>query len=166
MSKLRRFHTVGNFYFITAVTDQRVNLLTANADLLWKSIHKINAIDEFKLLAWVLLPDHLHFVIDPGTQDISRLMQRIKLSFARLYQERQDQSGHKVWQRRFWDHIIRDQRDMNVHIDYIHYNPIKHGYAFSPFEWEHSSIHEYEERGLYSPDWGLKEMVFDGEYGE
>ena len=166
MSKLRRFQTVGNCYFITTVTEQRADLLTANADLLWRSIHKINAIDEFKLIAWVLLPDHLHFVIHPGTQDISRLMQRIKLSFVRLYQERQDQSAHKVWQRRFWDHIIRDQRDMNAHIDYIHYNPLKHGYVHSPFEWEYSSIHEYKERGVYSHDWGLKEMVFDGEYGE
>jgi len=141
-------------------------LLTANADLLWKSIQKISAVSEFKLIAWVLLPDHLHFVIDPRTQDISRLMQRIKLSFARLYRERRDQSANRVWQRRFWDHVIRDQKDMNVHIDYIHYNPVKHGYVHSPFEWEHSSVHEYKERSLYPSDWGLKDMEFTGQYGE
>jgi putative transposase len=166
MSKLRRFHTAGNLYFITTVTERRANLITVNAELLWKSIQKINAVNEFKLLAWVLLPDHLHLVVDPMAQDISRLMQRIKLSFARFYQERQDRSAHKVWQRRFWDHIIRDQRDMNSHIDYIHYNPVKHGYVHSPFEWKHSSIHEYKERGMYPPDWGIKQIVFDGEFGE
>lgn len=166
MSKLRRFHADGNIYFITSVTERRASLLISNADLFWRSFHRISDAGEVELIAWVLLPDHFHLVLDPRAQSISRFMQRIKLSFSRLYRERRDQSAHKVWQRHFWDHAIRDQRDMNAHIDYIHYNPVKHGYVRSPFEWEHSSIHEYGERGLYAADWSVDDMKFIGKFEE
>ncbi len=73
----------------------------------------------------------------------------------------------KIWQRRFWDHVIRDQNDLNKHIDYIHYNPVKHGLIKSPFEWEYSSIHNFCAEGYYSLDWGVKDKPdMDGEYGE
>jgi REP-associated tyrosine transposase len=72
-----------------------------------------------------------------------------------------------IWQRRFWDHIIRNQTDLNKHIDYIHYNPVKHGYVNSPFEWEYSSIHVYRDKGYYQSDWGMKEdLNIGGEFGE
>jgi len=69
------------------------------------------------------------------------------------------------WQNRFWDHIIRNQDDINKHIDYIHYNPVKHGLTARPFSWEHSSIHEYKD--YYGADWGVEEKPeFGDEYGE
>ena len=73
----------------------------------------------------------------------------------------------RVWQYRFWDHIIRDQIDLNKHIDYIHYNPVRHGLTTSPFDWKESSFDEYYKRGLYPDDWGVKEVIkFEGDFGE
>ncbi|MDP2728820.1 MAG: transposase, partial [Dehalococcoidia bacterium] len=59
-----------------------------------------------------------------------------------------------IWQRRFWEHVIRDQTDFNRHCDYIHYNPVKHGLVNSPLEWKHSSFRKFVEKGLYRQDWG------------
>ena len=70
-----------------------------------------------------------------------------------------------VWQKRYWDHIIRNQDDMNNHVDYIHYNPIKHGYVNNPFDWKLSSIHNFKD--IYQADWGKSEkIIFEGDYGE
>lgn len=69
----------------------------------------------------------------------------------------------KLWQDRYWDHIIRDQEDLNKHIDYIHYNPVKHGYSNSPFDWDLSSIKEFD----YQEDWGVnKDIYFEEDFGE
>jgi putative transposase len=76
-------------------------------------------------------------------------------------------AGGRIWQRRFWDHIIRNEADLNRYIDYIHYNPVKHGFAQSPFSYLHTSIHEYQKEGYYQADWGAKETPgFKGDYGE
>jgi putative transposase len=89
------------------------------------------------------------------------------LPVALLYRERQKIYRARVWQSRFWDHIIRDQKDWNNHVDYIHYNPVKHGQVKSPLAWKNSSIHQYYERGYYSQDWGtVEKLQFDGDYGE
>ncbi len=73
----------------------------------------------------------------------------------------------RVWQHRFWDHIIRDDDDLNNHTDYIHYNPVKHGFVTSPFDWPHSSIHRFLEMGNYTLDWGRREdVLFVGDFGE
>jgi len=73
----------------------------------------------------------------------------------------------RVWQNRFWDHIIRNQEDLNRHIDYIHFNPVKHGFVKSPFDWSHSSIHKYHAEGFYTRGWGLIDTLkFKGEFGE
>jgi putative transposase len=71
----------------------------------------------------------------------------------------------QIWQNRFWDHVIRNQDDMNRHIDYIHFNPVKHGLVSKPFDFRYTSIHQY--RDDYSDDWGIKEEIdTTGEYGE
>jgi len=73
----------------------------------------------------------------------------------------------RVWQWRFWDHIIRDQRDFNKHLDYIHYNPVKHGLVSSPLEYPHSSFAQYVDEGFYRPDWVQKDAPdLDGDFGE
>jgi putative transposase len=68
----------------------------------------------------------------------------------------------QVWQNRFWDHILSDQEDLNRHIDYIHYNPVKHGLTDDPLEWEHSSFRVYRSRGFYSDGWGVTDDPTDG----
>jgi putative transposase len=156
MSILRRYHRQGNIYFITNVTFQRKPVLVDNIDLLWTSFSTIKTKAAYDLIAWVILPDHFHVVIDPKRNNISNVLQRIKMSFGFLWRKRMYLRSGRVWQNRFWDHIIRDQKDMNRHIDYVHFNPAKHGYVNSPFDWTHSSIHKYHTEGFYSRDWGLR----------
>lgn len=154
-------------YFITAVTAQRTPIIVDHARSFWKAIEKAESDESFDLLAWVLMPDHFHAIIDPGSSSLSNIVKRIKLSFAYQVRHQAGLYRGRVWQHRYWDHIIRDDDDMNRHIDYTHYNPVKHGLTVSPFEWEHSSIHEYHSRGFYSSDWGTREhLSFDGKYGE
>jgi putative transposase len=94
-------------------------------------------------------------------------MKSFKLSFSENLRKRFNYKIKKVWQYRFWDHIIRDQNDLNKHINYIHYNPVKHGYIHNPFEWSYSSINDYLKQGYYQKGWGQKEeMNFEGEFGE
>jgi len=164
MSILRRYKSDFTVYFITNVTYQRKPILVGNADLL------MNAIDSYRdiieILAYVILPDHFHMLIDIRGKDISNIMQKIKMSFGVQYRIRMNIDSGRAWQHRFWDHAIRNQNDLNNHIDYIHYNPVKHGHSKSPFKWKHSSIHDYMEQGLYASDWGENDRMFTGEFGE
>ena len=167
MSILRRYHTDANIYFITNVTRQRSPILVKNIDLLWKSIENTKEKTEFKMIAWVILPDHFHFLINPFGHDISNIMQRIKMSFSSYYRLRQGINMGRIWQNRFWDHVIRDNDDMNRHIDYIHINPVKHGYTQNPIEWQHSLFRKYVEGGFYTEGWGAGEMAYtEGIFGE
>ncbi len=142
-------------------------ILIDQFDLLWPAIQTVKKEMPFDLIAWVVLSDHLHMVIDPLENDLSSLMKRIKLSFSTSYRKRAGRREGRVWQYRFWDHIIRDQSDMNRHIDYIHYNSVKHGLTASPFDWKYSSIHEYLRDGYYPKDWGVEGVLeFEGAFGE
>ena len=119
------------------------------------------------LHSWVILPDHLHMIVDPDGCDLSILVRQFKLSFSSLYRKRTGAGKGRVWQYRFWDHQIRDESDLTRHLDYIHYNPVKHGLTSNPFAWEFSSIHGFREKGYYEDDWGVIEKPeCDGEYGE
>ena len=93
-------------------------------------------------------------------------MRRLKLSFAVSYRNRTGTTRGRVWQYRFWDHIIRDERDYRHHIDYIRYNPVKHGVVDRPQEWQWSPMNEYLNQGLYPENWDIDSAVFDQEYGE
>jgi len=128
---------------------------------------ELKAISNYDLMAWIIIPDHFHMIIDPKENNISDLMKKLKLKFA--YQYRNAQKSHRatIWQSRFWDHIIRDQDDLNKHIDYIHYNPVKHGYVRDPFAWQESSIHDFLKNGLYTRDWCiLDNEMADHDFGE
>ncbi|TAL16442.1 transposase, partial [bacterium] len=105
----------------------------------------------FAILAWVILPDHLHCIwrLPEGDDDFSIRWQLIKTRFTRRAREER-----KVWQGRFWEHVIKDEGDLIRHVEYIHYNPVKHGYARSPMEWPHSSFKRFVENGMYSSEWG------------
>jgi len=86
---------------------------------------------------------------------ISKIMQSLKLRFTYRYKKNSGiRSNVSLWQRRFWDHIVKDQEDFNRHLDYIHYNPVKHGYVVRPIDYSFSSFPEYVERGVYGPGWG------------
>ena len=165
MSILRRYNFPGAIYFIANVTHDRQPFLVAEVDLFWAAIETMKKRARFDLIAWVILPDHFHIIIDPLENNISELMKRIKLSFSMNYRRKQSLKNQNIWQKRFWDHIIRNQDDLNRHIDYIHYNPVKHGLVESPLEYEHSSISKFSE--FYPHDWGVAEKIkFNGDYGE
>ncbi len=150
---------------MTTVTKNRLPILAENASILLKGITNLRELLDFNLIAYAILPDHMHLLIKGSGNDLSSIMKRIKLSFSKSYRNvRGIDKGH-IWQHRYWDHIIRDQEDLNNHIDYIHYNPVKHGLADRPFNWRISSIHEYRE--YYPDDWGVKERPdFKGDFGE
>jgi putative transposase len=166
MSNLRRFHENGYIYFITNVTYNRQPLLAANADLLQKAIDACRSRCPFELIAWVIMPDHFHLVIDPGRMSISTVLQKIKMSFAAKYRNQHGLQSGRVWQHRFWDHVIRNQEDMNRHIEYIHYNPVKHGKVGRPLDWPHSSFGTYVGQGMYPADWCAVDISAAGEFGE
>lgn len=167
MTNIRRYLNEGNIYFLTHVTYNRQEILTTYFDLLWESIGKCKKDNDFELIAWVVLPDHIHMIINPKENNLSTLIKKIKLSFSMKYLKEHNLKSGKLWQNRFWDHIIRDQNDMNRHIDYIHYNPVKHQVVKSPFEWKYSSIKEYSDKKYYQKDWGVNEKIkFEGNFGE
>jgi len=166
MTNLRRYFRPGDISFLTHVTYGRQPILIKHFELLWTSIDRYKLEKTFDLLSWVVLPDHFHIIIDPRNNNVSDLMKSIKISFSIKYKKLTGNTG-RVWQNRFWDHIIRNDRDLNNHLDYIHYNPVKHGFVHSPGDWKFSSFQDYLKEGLYSPDWGTKEPLnFDGQYGE
>ena len=165
MSNIRRYFKKGNIYFLTHVTYQRQPILSENMDLLLNSLFKFTLKTPYNIIAWVILPEHFHVLIDPFDNNLSLLMRKIKLSFSSSYRKQTNLNSGRTWQYRFWDHVIRDETDMNNHIDYIHYNPVKHGLVERPFDWKFSSIHNYKE--YYQDNWGVKKIIkFDGEFGE
>ena len=142
MSKLIRHFKPGQSCFITSVTAERSPILVHHADLLLQAMKRTLNKFEFKILSWVILPDHFHSIIDVPNGDTSKIMKVMKLSFFGQYKCRTGKAG-SVWQHRYWDHIIRFQEDMNRHIDYIHYNPVKHGLVDSPKEYNLSSFKRF-----------------------
>ena len=118
------------------------------------------------MIAWVILPDHFHAVIDNPDGDTAKIVQRVKLSFSLQFQRVSDWNG-PIWQHRYWDHIIRSGKDLARHVDYIHYNPVKHGLTDSPGQWRLSSFSRYLRIGHYPGDWGMASIDSgDGLFGE
>ena len=167
MTNLRRYDLGGRPIFTTHVTYRRRAILVENHDLLLESLEQTRQRVPFDLLAWVVLPDHMHLLVDARGSDVSGIMRRIKLSFSTSLRGRNTMRRGRIWQYRFWDHIIRDQADLNRHLDYIHHNPVKHGFVRRPSEWRLSSFREFVAKGLYPLDWGGTDTLEDeGEYGE
>ena len=166
MSKLRRYFRPDDIAFLAHVTYNRMPILIEYFEILWNAIEKHRIATRFDLMAWVVLPDHFHMIIAAGDKKIPDLIKKIKLSFSSMYRKVTEQREGRVWQYRFWDHIIRDQADLNHHIDYIHYNPVKHDFVNDPRYWKYSSYNAYLKEGIYIPGWGAKDVKFEGEYGE
>lgn len=117
----------------------------------------------FHIDAWVVLPDHMHCVITlpPDDVDYSNRIKAIKIRFVRAVAPQERRSAVRIakgergiWQRRFWEHTLRDEADYARHIDYVHYNPVKHGHAAAVAQWPHSTFHRWVRRGAYPADWG------------
>jgi putative transposase len=153
----------GGYYFFTVVTYRRARLFTEELarHILRQAITKTQSSHPFEVIAICLLPDHLHCVwkLPEEDADFSTRWSSIKGIFSREYlranqQEhvslsRADKGEVCIWQKRFWEHQIRDERDLQRHIDYIHYNPVKHGLAKSADDWPWSTYHQFVKEGLY-----------------
>jgi putative transposase len=161
----------GSFFFTVALLERRRRLLTDHIELLRDSIRQVRTRHPFAIDAMVVLPDHFHAIwtLPPGDADFSTRMRLIKAGFSRaipaterLSDIRLARGERGIWQRRFWEHAIRDEGDWQRHIDYIHYNPVKHGQIRRVQDWPHSSFHRYVQAGIYPADWaGTAETSVD-----
>ncbi|HEV2917546.1 MAG TPA: transposase [Candidatus Babeliales bacterium] len=159
MSQYRRFYQSGGNYFFTLVTYHR-RFLFANPENVKQfkiAINKVKKKYPFSLNAIVILPDHLHCLwkLPENDKDFSTRWRLIKRYFSMEMKTSVNHRNEKeVWQRRFWEHIIRNENDWQKHMDYIHYNPVKHGLVKSPRDWTDSSFNYWVEKGIYEKDWG------------
>ena len=129
----------------------------------------------FEISTIVILPDHLHSIwtLPSDDHDYSIRWGLIKAAFSRqvpaterISKSRKNKGERGIWQRRFWEHWIRDENDYRRHVNYIHYNPVKHGYVAKPVDWPYSSIHRFIRQGIITPDWAAKVDDGTGGFGE
>ncbi len=157
MSNIRRRYLPKHPVFITAVCHQRKPFLkdSFSKELLLAIMREVKTEHTFSMIAYAVMDDHFHWIIQPSRVDFSKIMQSVKLRFVHRYKKHADIKGpFQVWQKRFWDHVIRDENDLHRHLDYVHYNPVKHGIAGGPKEYPWCSFKQHVERGHYSLDWG------------
>jgi putative transposase len=164
MTSYRRAQFEGGYYFFTVVTLKRRTFLTdelARACLraAWEETRRRSY---FEVVALCLLPDHIHCIwkLPEGDRDFSLRWSRIKAGFTRRYLNsggeeciqtfsRSIKRERGIWQRRFWEHQVRDVEDLQRHIDYVHYNPVKHGLVEQVEDWPWSTYHRYVREGIY-----------------
>ena len=186
MPNWRRAKVPGGVYFFTVVTDGRRSIFAcANArtrlGAVWRACRERWP---FETLAVVLLPDHLHAIrsLPPGDDDYSRRWAWTKKEFTKAHlaaggTERVRSAGRRrdgrrgVWQPKFWEHTVADEADFDRHMDYVHFNPVKHGLAASPGDWAASSFYRWVRAGVYPPGWGRRGVPprlgqMDGTVGE
>ena len=176
MPRYTRNRVPGGIYFFTVVTYQRRPLFTSQhaRDALRSAIDQTRENHPFDVIAWILLPDHLHAIwqLPDGVSDYSTRWRLIKSRFSRSMcklgalnppssqsRSRQRHREQPVWQRRFWEHTIRDEEDLRRHIDYVHFNPVKHGLVDDVMAWPFSTIHRYDYEQLRGDLSFSKEVV-------
>lgn len=133
-------------------------MLLKNIDLFW------NSWKDPTPSVWVILPDHFHVIVEVGEADISEVIHNFKITYSRHF--RDHYRAGRVWQNRFWDHYIRDELDYQRHVNYIHFNPTKHGLTDDAFKYEHSSIKEFCDEDDCTLDWNLAKDVKSAVFGE
>jgi len=176
MSRYRRSLIPGGTYFFT------VTLADRSSALLLDEIDRLRAVYAdaqhklpFETIAICVLPEHLHAIwtLPAHNADYSRRWSFIKAGFShgvRATTTRTASQAAKrdkgVWQRRFWEHQVRGEDDLQRHVDYIHFNPVKHGLVARAADWPHSSFHRYVKQGWLPADWGLAANALEGRFGE
>jgi putative transposase len=153
----------GTFFFTVNLLDRRSDLLVTQIEILRDAVRRVRAGAPFHIDAWVVLPDHMHclWTLPPGDADFPGRWRAIKTGFVKGLPAGEPRSpvmprrGERgIWQRRYWEHTIRDDRDFAAHMDYTHFNPVKHGLVENPADWPYSSFRRCMDGGLY-PD-GLR----------
>jgi putative transposase len=175
MPRYVRAKIEGSLFFFTVVLAERpCDLLVDEIDRLRQAYRTTQQRRPFKTIAICVLHDHLHAVwaLPEGDADFSTRWSMIKSGFSRGLDPK-PRSASKVrkrekgiWQRRYWEHAIRDDADLERHVDYVHFNPVKHGYVTRVADWPHSSFHRYVEQELLAADWGGDMKDIRGSFGE
>lgn len=174
--RYRRTTVAGGTYFFTVNLAQRDRtVLVDHVEVLCSVLRTVRRRHPFHSDAMVILPDHLHAIwtLPEGDHDFPTRWMLIKAGFSRQLaaEERRSRSrlvkGERgIWQRRYWEHLIRDDEDYARHVEYIHYNPVKHGYVVRAVDWPYSSMHRYIAAGVVSADWGSAKMDGGRGFGE
>jgi putative transposase len=175
MSRYRRLFT-GHTYFFTVVAHRRRPIF-CNPTTRSSLAHAIRFVREtrpFVIDGWILLPDHMHCIWTLPERDIdystrwATIKRYVSSGSGRTLHDtalstpsRQKRRESTIWQRRFWEHQIRDEEDFERHMDDIHFNPVKHGYVQRVSDWPHSTFHRYVRQAVYPEDWGGTPEVID-----
>ena len=165
MRNYLRMRVAGGTYFFTVnLADRHGNtLLVDRIDALRDAFRQTRIERPFALEAIVVLPEHLHCLwrLPPGDDDFPTRWRLIKSRFSRAVAQGERRSRSRclkkergIWQRRYWEHWVRDEDDFRRHLDYIHFNPVKHGLVSKPRDWPYSSLHRWIARGDLGEDWG------------
>lgn len=170
--RYRRVFEPGASYFFTLVAYRRKPIFSdpSAIDCYTRAVKQVQAERPFAREAEVILPDHIHvlWTLPERDADYPTRIRLIKAAFTRAIgawqcagnrsRSRAGKGERAVWQRRYWEHTIRDERDFQAHLDYIHINPVKHGLVSAPRDWPHSTFAEWVARGVYETRWGTDEM--------
>jgi putative transposase len=172
----RRVIIPGATYFFTVnLLDRKSSLLTQKIDKLRMSFHKVCNQHPFRIDGIVILPDHFQIMmtLPEGDGNYSLRLRLIKGAFSKqinvneyINSVRKSKGERGIWQRRFWEHFIRNEKDYEHHLNYIHYNPVKHGYVKKASDWSYSSIHRSIKGGVLSEDWAYGYEFNDVAFGE
>lgn len=157
MANIRRHFVANTPIFITAVCFQRQPILKSEEakELLLAVMREVKQTIPYRMLGYVMLDDHFHWIILPAkTEDFPRIMQSVKLRFTRRFKGNPE-TFRQAWEPRFWDHVIRNAEDLARHLDYVHYNPVKHGFVADPMAYRWSSLKSYVVRGRYPSGWAV-----------
>jgi len=172
----RNFVPGGSYFFTVNLADRRLQLLTQHVEYLRAAFRYTQERHPFTIEATVVLPDHLHAIwtLPDKDADFSLRWRLVKSAFSRALpageettQSRSGKGERGIWQRRFWEHTLRDERDFERHADYIHFNPVKHGHVTRVRDWPYSSFHRMVRDGIYPEDWAGDMAPIDrGDFGE
>ena len=171
----RNWISGGTYFFTVTLADRRSQVLIKHLVLLREAFRCVRRERPFRIDVVVVLPDHLHTIwsLPEGDSDYPGRWRAIKSRFTRAVRERDvplisnTKGEYNLWQRRYWEHTIRDEDDLQRHVDYIHYNPVKHGLVKRVADWPYSSFHRYVRLGRISPDWGSDvTLSHAGNFGE
>ncbi len=179
MPNYKRYYIENNYVFITVVTYNRSPILIQNIELLRECFKKTKETFDFEIFASVILPDHFHLIIKPANiREFSKIIGLIKKYFSffvedqfdnkNICKSRKNRQEKGIWQRRFYEHLIRDENDLSKHLDYIHFNPVKHQYTKSVKDWSFSSFNKFVKLKNYDINWGsdfdieeIKELEYE-----
>lgn len=174
--RYRRADVKGGTYFFTVnLANRKRTLLVDEFEILRLVINNVKKQHPFQLDAMVVLPEHLHAILTlpVGDNDFAKRWMLIKTGFPRqlpklerINDSRKSKGERGIWQRRYWEHVIRDELDFEKHVNYIHYNPVKHGYVKRAIDWPNSTIHEYIRKGILNKNWAYEESDDESKFGE